>query len=226
MEAAAQGISDAAELVSAEALTRDLRSASADLRLAHEALNVLLGAWDTPGWRRRSITDPRPGAEGSVDVVGVADDALLIAGSGAPERLALTLWGTRTAALRNLFLGRIDRDWNANERRGIAALLTVSATLETLDALAPALGMASTRIRSDAADVADRAFGEALEWADGDESIVGMIKEHRRAARQLTSAIVARENSEWSTSAEMLHRLIEEQRATWIVMMLSDGGKR
>ena len=62
---------------------------------------------------------------------------------------------------------------------------------------------------------------EVKEWA---EDLPGTSAERQRAAaRLLAESLVARQEGEWALSISLLDRLLEENRATWVVMLLSDG---
>ncbi|WP_145198508.1 FHA domain-containing serine/threonine-protein kinase [Planctomycetes bacterium Poly30] len=240
MAAAASRLEKAAGMTSEEPLRSRLAERAADLAAADRALTALVMGWDSPGWRRQSVLDPRPGASGSVEIVGISGGALRIADGGDSQELPFSAWAGHTAELENLFLGRLNRDWTAEESRGIATLLTISATLETLGGLEAALGASAQRISPADPSVITAAFVEAREWATraqddleaeirglmGQRTLLDLILEQERAARMLTEALIARDEGRWDASAERLERLLKERRDAWLVMMLSQGGSQ
>ncbi|MEM1448950.1 MAG: FHA domain-containing serine/threonine-protein kinase [Planctomycetota bacterium] len=223
---AAERVRGAAGAVSDADLRAELTGAADDLALAATALDTLISAWDGAGWRRRGVLDPRPEQSGTIDVVGVAPGSLMLGDGGAPTRVPISMWCGRTRALENLFRGRLARDWTADEKRGILVLLTVSATVESLRELDPALQPEARRLTESSVESALDPFREATEWAEGDAALSALAERQRSSVASLASALVARENGDWGLSAELLSRLLDERRSTWIVMLLSDGGAR
>lgn len=238
MGPAARRLEDAAKMTSEEPLHTLLAERAADLRSAETALAALVQGWDTPGWRRQSVLDPRDGSSGSIEIVGIANGIPRVTDGGVTQDMPFASWCGHTGELENLFLGRLDRDYTAEESRGIATLLGISATLETLRSLEPAIGITGLRVSPDNTDAITAPFDEALDWARNAESDLGdelrvllgkrtlveIIQEQRRAARMLTEALIARDQGRWDASAERLERLLQERREAWLVMMLSKGG--
>ncbi|MEM9380473.1 MAG: FHA domain-containing serine/threonine-protein kinase [Planctomycetota bacterium] len=223
---AAERVRGAAAAVSDTDLQNELTAAADELALAASALDALLSAWEGNGWRRRGVLDPRPEGSGTIDVVGVAPGALMLGDGGAPTRVPVSMWCGRTRALENLFRGRLSREWSPDERRGILVLLTVSATVESLRELEPALQPDAMRLTESSVESALEPFREAAEWVEGDAALTELADRQRAAVASLAAALVARENASWGLSAELLSRLLDERRSTWIVMLLSDGGAR
>ena len=237
LTSAASTVEAAASMTTEEPLKALLNERAADLHAANTALERLVSGWDTPGWRRRSVLDPRPGASGSIEIVAVKPGQLSVTDDGATIDLPLSAWASHTGALANLFLGRLKRDWSPEEARGIAALLTLSATLETLNTLEPALGPTALRVDPSDSAIVTAPFDKAHEWAAesqkdlqaelkailGDRTLTHMVAEQQSAARFLTDALIARDEGRWDASAERLQRLIKERRDSWLVMMLSKG---
>ena len=230
---AAGRLREAARIVSRAELSARMESSAADLQAGAAAIEALITGWKTPGWHRRTVL--RPSGDERAEAVGVTADAILLeVAGGEPERLQISAWSVAPKALQNLFLSRLDRPWTLAESRGIVTILAASATLHALDDLSPALVENSRRLTPEATQSALAAYGEALEWAedvDDDRSDDGprlrAIAEREQAAvKMLVEALVAREDGEWSHSAAILSRLIQERRDTLLVMMLSDGGRR
>ncbi len=239
MTAAAATLEAAVTMTTEEPLRSLLQDRAGDMRAANAALQGLVAGWDSPGWRRRSVMDPRPGSSGSVEIVGVKSDTLSISDGGETTDVSFSSWAGHTAELENLFLGRLKRDWTAEESRGIAALLALSATLETLHHLEPALGATAMRVSPADAEVLTQPFVKAHEWAANtqeelgseltaaldDRTLTGVVAEQRTAALMLTEALIARDEGQWADSTERLERLLEERRDSWLVMMLSGGNQ-
>ena len=239
LDVAAETLENASSITTEEPLRTLLAQRAEDLRAAKAAFSGLVAGWDDPGWRRRSVKDPRTGSSGTVEIVGVKPDHLTVSDRGETIDLPLSAWAGHTAELENLFLGRLARDWTPEESRGIAALLALSATLETLGSLEAALGVTGMRV-----DPADPAaiivpFGKASEWATqaqaelddsgadalGGRTLPELVSEQRSAAKMLAEALIARDEGHWDQSAERLERLLTERRDAWLVMMLSRGAQ-
>ncbi|MEM8713650.1 MAG: hypothetical protein AAGG01_22130, partial [Planctomycetota bacterium] len=237
---AAARVKDAANKTSEEPLKTRLAERAADLEAAAAAVSALIQGWQTPGWRRRSVIDPRDGASGSVEIVGVSASGLSVADGGDSLQIPFSAWASDTRALENLFLSRLDRDWTAEEARGIATLLSVSASRETLMKLESALGASAMRVSPADSAALTAAFDVALEWAQeaqdeypgtsvggrAGRGLTDILEEQREGTALLTEALIARDRGEWGASSELLTRLLEERRDTWITMMLSTGGAR
>ena len=105
-------------------------------------------------------------------------------------------------------------------------LLTVSATVESLQQLEPALQTGGRRIDESGMEQALKPFDEALDWAARNDELLALAQRQRDAVEALAGALIAREDGKWGLSAMLVRRLLDERRATWIVMLLSDGGRR
>lgn len=239
MTAAAATLDRAVDMTTEEPLRSLLQERSRDLRAANTALEGLAAGWESPGWRRRSVMDPRPGASGTVEIVGVQGSKLSVDDGGETTTLEISAWAGNTAELQNLFLGRLKRDWSPEESRGVASMLALSATLETLEALEPALGPTAMRVVPADPEAVTAPFAKAVEWAEsaqedlegsaasevGPRPLTGIVAEQRTAAFMLATALIARDEGDWADSAERLERLLEERRDAWLVMMLAKGAQ-
>ena len=203
-------------------LAGKLRDMASSLEKGELAANSLLSGWATPGWRRRGVIDPR--GSGNASVLGTAPGALMLEAAGGPESVPLSAWMTSPKALDNLFKGRLDRSWSEDEEEGIAVLMGLSASLQLVDTLTPALRKSGRRVTRGATTKALQSFSEVQEWVDRAPQSAPYASRQRAAARLLADAILARQDGDWSLCASLLGRLIDENRATWVVMLLSDGG--
>ena len=214
-------LKQAAELTSDGDLAGRLRGLAAELDGAQGALDALLTGWNDPGWRRRGVIDPVGG--GNASVLGTAPGALMLEADGAPRNVPLAEWAANPKALDNLFKGRLDRSWAADEEAGIVTLMGLSASLQLIDALNPALREDARRIsRSEAAD-ALQAFSKVQDWVEKVPGTAEAAARQRAAGRLLAEAMIARQDGDWPLCASLLRRLLDEKRDTWIVMLLSDG---
>lgn len=225
---AADGSRVAAGLIRGEALRESVEETAEHLDAAARALRSLIDAWDEGIWRRRAVIDPRTDEAEFTDVVGIArPGALLLQGEGgAPDRVPLGAWAADPGQMENLFLRRLDRAWSEDETVGIVTLLCVSGTIAGLEAIQPAITGEGKRLRPSQIAAAQNAFDEARTWADGRTALLQLVDRHAAPMRMLADAVVARERGNWLVSSELLDRLIEEERDSFVVMILSDGGAR
>lgn len=226
LASASTRVSRAARLTGDADLAEQLRGLAADLLKAQGALDALLAGWTDPGWRRQGVIDPRPSANGTVSVLGTAPGALMVEAPGAPQQVSLATWAGKTKALDNLFKGRLDRSWTEPEEEGILALMTLSATLELLDASEPALQKNARRLSASAIAGALSVFARAQDWSERAPAGAAGAARQQTAARLLADALIARQEGDWTLSASLLQRLVNENRGTWVVMLLSDGGTK
>ena len=214
-------LEQAAELTSDGDLSGRLRGLAADLDGAQRALDGLIEGWKDPGWRRRGVIDPRAG--GNASVLGTAPGALVLEADGGPRKVPLAQWAANPKALDNLFKGRLDRSWSPDVEAGIVTLMGLSASLQLIDAFSPALQADARRIsRSEAAD-ALQAFSKVQDWVEKAPGTAKAAARQRDAGRLLAEAMMARQDGDWPLCASLLQRLLDENRADWIVMWLSDG---
>lgn len=225
---AADGARQAAGLIRDAGLRTSVEETAEHLDAARVTLDALVDAWDAGTWRRRAVIDPRTEDAEFTDVVGIArPGALLLPGAaGSPEKVPLGAWAADPGHMENLFLRRLDRNWSENETVGIVTLLCVSGTLAGLEGLEPALVGDGKRLRPSQIAAAQKAFDEARSWADERPALLQLVERHAAPMRMLADAVVARESGDWLRSSELLERLIEEERDSFVVMILSDGGQR
>ena len=225
---AADGSRLAAGLIRAEALRESVEETAEHLDAAARAMDALVSAWDEGTWRRRAVIDPRTDDADFTDVVGVARPAALLlpGNAGSPERVPLGAWASDPGQMENLFLRRLDRGWSEDETVGIVTLLCVSGTISGLEAIQPAIAGEGKRLKPSQIAAARNAFDEARTWADGRSALLQLVERHAAPMRMLADAVVAREQGDWLVSSELLDRLLEEERDSFVVMILSDGGAR
>lgn len=228
LEAAAIRVGKAAEAVTGARITASYRAVAEDLRAAQGALDALFEGWTGEGWRRPVIR--RPGTEIRADVVGIAPPRVLLVeaeGGGKPERLPLADFVTDAAAMCDLLQPkRLHREWTAEEARGVARCLAMTAALEGLAQVRPFLSRDRVRFTEAEAEAALAPFDALERWKSEDEGALALIADERRAFTALLAALRARSDGFVGESAALLGRLLREDRASFTVMLLSDGGRR
>jgi len=251
--AIAAGLRDTGESSGAGGLEREL--AALDLTAAQERLERLAtrltgpqeqaaaralaadsasarGALDTLGrefaqWRRRAFTDPREKRGVNRNAVGADAQGILyeVDGGGAPERLPWSAFGADVQAQNKLFVERLQRDWTPEEMAGIAAMLRMSAVVETIRATAKMFD-AGKRANFTESNVRDmRALYEpATAWSEkaGPESKARLQRE-MASADVLAEALRSATESRWAAAAASIERLLTEFADTLLVKLLSDG---
>lgn len=221
LASASARLQKAAELTSDGDLAGRLRVLAADLDRSQSVIEALLVGWSEPGWRRRGVIDPRSG--GSASVLGTAPGALVLEADGGQQTVPLAEWSADPKALDNLFKGRLDRSWTPEEETGIITLMGLSASLQLIDTLNPALREESRRIPRSAAADALQAFSKVQDWVEKVPATAEAAARQRSAGRLLADAMIARQDGDWPLCASLLRRLLEENRDAWVVMLLSDG---
>jgi hypothetical protein len=146
-------------------------------------------------------------------------------GGGAPERVPWSAFGADVQAQNKLFVERLQRDWTPEEMNGIAAMLRLSAVVETIRATAKMFD-AGKRANFTEGNVRDlRALYEpASAWAEkaGPESKARLQRE-MAAAEILAEALRSATESRWAAAAASIERLLTEFADTLLVKLLSDG---
>ena len=230
IEAAAARVGEAGASASDPALSAALQDSAAALRGADAALDALMAALESGDWRRRSVRDPRRRDGSRMEVLSFARPAaVLVEGEdGGQVRVELSRFGGHTEALADLFEPRTSSDWTRAEAAAIAELLAATATLEATRSLRPALAQGGRRptFGEREREAALAPFEEALRWRTDHDGVKARVERARAAVAELCAALEDRANGDLASSVTRLRRLLREQRDTFLVMFLSDGGAR
>jgi serine/threonine protein kinase len=195
-----------------------------DLGFAIGALESLAGAFGKNEWRRKSVADPRSRRTVRTrDAVGADATGLTLAESGSNVHVPWSAWGGSTENLHALFHERLKRTWSADEKRGIGAILRLTA-------VAHAIQLASEMFDPDVvarfspgeADELMASFDAASNWAKIHGGSASVARE-RGAARNVVDAVQAASDKHWARAVASTTRLLEENRDTLIMRLLSDG---
>ena len=195
-----------------------------DLGFAIGALESLAGAFGKNEWRRKSVADPRSRRTVRTrDAVGADATGLTLAESGSNVHVPWSAWGGSTENLHALFHERLSRRWTADEKRGIGAILRLTA-------VAHAIQLASEMFDPDVvarfspgeADELMASFDAASNWAKIHGGSASVARE-RGAARNVVDAVQAASDKHWARAVASTTRLLEENRDTLIMRLLSDG---
>jgi len=228
IDAAAARVADAASSASDPALAAALEDSAAALRSANASLDALMAALESGDWRRRSVRDPRRRDGSRMEVLSFARPAAVLVEDegGGQVRVELSLFGGHTEALADLLEPRTSVDWTREEAAAIAELLAANATLEATRTLRPALAQGGRRPTFGAREREDALapFEEALKWRTDHDGVKVRIERARAAVVELCAALEDRAAGDLASSVTRLRRLLREQRDTYLVMLLSDGG--
>jgi hypothetical protein len=211
-------------LDSAHAPTREQASAlAADLDGASHALAALGAAFTAGEWKRKTVTDPRPGRSGVREVLGLDAAGVRITRDGGDEWIAWAAFAARPDSLAPLFAGRRTREWDEVERDGIAALGRLSVLAEVAPRLLAALRNADTRPLGPADAAALVAQFDAVVELHASSSAQARLAAERDAATRVTRALVALGERRPAEAAADLERVLDAPQPAWIALLLSNG---
>ncbi len=227
LEAAAERLERAATGLDSS-LAAEASALATDLRTAQRLLATLGTGFATPGWKRRSFSDPRSAATRPTTTEAIGADAagLLVDAGGREERLPWSLFLAQPKAVDSLVSGRLNREYSADERRGHVTLLRIAAVLAALDEAIEVLVPGSTARFSPGEGAALLANYEPLSAAVvgvGDGAFAAAISGERAAAEALVLALRARSDNEWSRATAAFERLLRDHSGSLLVLLLSDG---
>jgi len=177
-------------------------------------------------WRKKSFMDPRDKKNAARTAVGAdANGILYEAEPGKVERAAWSVFGGDGAALNRLFDERLQREWTAAERSGIAVLLRVTAVVEAVRVSAKMFDSTKKAnfTEGNARDLR-ASFAPATAWADiaGGTAKAACVRE-TEAADVLCEALRAATDSRWAAATAGLERLLTDYADTVLVRLVSDG---
>ena len=191
-----------------------------EVEFAIDALELLSTTWTAGDWKRKSIMEP---GGSNRDAVGVSREGVLVSTGSGTELLPWSRFSGHLRELNNLFSGRLERDWTADELKSIAALMRLHAIAMAATEARPLLDPAQeSRFTTAEAAALMEAFDQAREWSNlaGD---AGILVEETRATETLGESLVALSQKRWSDAIAGLERVLAEHEHALIVCLLSDG---
>tara|TARA_R110002074_G_scaffold12653_11_gene46316 strand:- start:7522 stop:10308 length:2787 start_codon:yes stop_codon:yes gene_type:complete len=190
-----------------------------DVERIRAAQNALIQAWSSPGWRRRSILDPRGRKPSTEECTGVDKTGVRIAG----EQIAWAHLIGNPRTLANLFHERIEGGWSDDIDSAISAWVRVATVLDVVSQVSEMLGSdSSARFTVGEVAALDEAFQALDDWTQ-DPAAATLVQRERSAARALGRALNALSDERWSEASERLERVLTEYESSLIVLLLSDG---
>jgi serine/threonine-protein kinase len=204
----------------AAARARELAAACARLQLVRDALLV---EWSRGGWRRRSIADPRPGRSGLREIAEFDADGLALSVEDGNERVSWRALSAQPESLHQLYVGRLAREYDEQERRGIAELLALSGAANAADLLVRAFEPAR-RERWQAEDLerARAAFAPAEDWMRA-AGLDAQLANELAVVQAIGEALLAAARADWTQSSAALERARERGAHSFVHALLSDG---
>ncbi|MFN0008863.1 MAG: protein kinase domain-containing protein [Planctomycetota bacterium] len=203
----------------AKAFVQGLR---ADVESGEKAFAAL--GREFAAWRRKTFTVPQGGKSVSRNAVG-ADAAGILAEKegGAVEQVPWSTFGGDGRELSKLFVERLTREWTADETRGIAALVRLTAVVEAVSR-ASKMFDAARRFNFTEADEHEMAqcFDPARSWGER-AGTTALIQREKEAAALLAVACRKMTDKAWATAAVTVEDLLSRYSDTLVVWLLSDG---
>ncbi|MDE0892722.1 MAG: hypothetical protein OSB14_11120, partial [Planctomycetota bacterium] len=215
LDAAAASMRELQSSLQSQTKSEDVGLIAADLELAAQALNTLIAEF--PQWKRKTVTDPRP-RRSNAEATSISEEGLMLASDEGPVLIQWTKFSTNPEALNKLFYKRLDRDWTQPERRGVALILNIAATLNAADVITSAFSTPKKLKEKSSAEMIGL-FDSAEDWSPKEESIA----ETRAAAAYLVKAIEYAAASEFGAAESSLRYVLEEFPTSLLVMIISDG---
>jgi len=194
-----------------------------EVQLARVALDSLRAEFAAGGWSRKSVVDPR--SKKVREVRDVRPEGLVFDKEGALDNLSWKEAKNDADWFNKLFQGRLARDWNANEVRGIVAVLRLIGATRGA-AIAREMLDARARNMLQPADLTALAevFAPAQSWlgVTPPEVRATLTRESACAAR-LAHALEAYQAKALTGATAHLERLLAEGGDSLLVGLLSDG---
>ena len=195
----------------------------AQLDDARAAFAALAREFESGGWRRKGLLDPRSRGRASRDAIGVSAEGVLLKDDATGDLAPWSAFGAHPLELHQLFLQRLSREYDAREKRGIELLVRSAAVAQTVAEVADLLHPNTPGVLSDDEVRAIRsAFEAARTWAPGGAAPQAVDSE-AQAAELLIEAVRATSAGSWSLAAARLDELLREHSDTLLVRLLSDG---
>ncbi|MSR61899.1 MAG: FHA domain-containing protein [Planctomycetes bacterium] len=198
-----------------------LQGEVAQAKLALDSLGKEFGAG---GWSRKSVVDPR--SKKVRDVRDVRPEGLVFEKEGALDSFSWKAAKNDPDWFNKLFQGRLARDWNAGEARGIVAVLRLIGATRGA-AIARELLDARARGLLQPADLTALAevFAPAQTWLEGAApELRAALQRESASAVRLAQALEAYQAKSLTGATAHLERLLAEGGDSLLVGLLSDGG--
>ncbi|MCA8979546.1 MAG: protein kinase [Planctomycetes bacterium] len=198
-----------------------LTDLSTDVADAGRAFGVLQANWSD--WKRKTVPDPRERRTTNREAVGVAPEGLRLQVDGEVQVAPWSAYAGNTDALATLFRERLSRDYSTDERRAIAALLTLSAVIENvITAEEMFIAGRNAKLSERESDRMLAAFESADPWLDDATQRERWTRE-RKAAQDLVAGLLAASQERWTDAVVLLERLSHESSGSLLVRLFSDG---
>jgi hypothetical protein len=200
-----------------------LEELSRSLAAGRAALDALVREHKAGNWKRRTLSDPRERGHVLREVLAADGDGLTLKAETGTERLAWSEFAARPRDLHQVFLNRLQRDWSAEERSGVAFLVWTASVAQVARATEewlerPARGRIGPGERGELLE----GFALAREWASGSE--LERVARESAAVELWLDAGAALADKRWTLAASRLETLLAEHADALLVRLLSDGG--
>ena len=200
------------------------RAALAELlSLASEAPTLLASTYEQGQWRRKTVRLPAE-RRGGAEVIAVRGGELVVLASGAEERLKLADYADDLDLLRELFEGRLSRDWSPAERQRFGAWLALQALLKAARLLRSGLEVPPKNLDTTALADAYRRAADELGAAPG-SPLAALLAADLRALEGVGEALRAAALPDWALCVHALETLFGAAPEGPLLWLLSGGGR-
>jgi len=204
----------------------EARTLAEEVRAARAATEALVAEFGRGAWRRKTVLDPR--TKKPREVRDARPDGLVFDREGALESVPWSAAGADPDWWQQLFQGRLTRDWQPAEARGVAAILRLAGAARAAE-LGQALLDPHGRGLLQPADLEAlaRVFDPAVQWLEtgGLSELRPALEAEENAARLLSAALGAAQERAWSRATADLERCLGEGAGSVLVTLLSDGSE-
>ena len=188
---------------------------AADLEQAASSFSVLIDEFKN--WKRMTVSDPRP-RRSSKEAIGAGPEGITLEGDEGDDLVPWSDFSANTDALDKLFFRRLNREWTAEEKVGVALVLNFSSTVTIFDQATESFA-ATKPLQERELTAWLEAYDKALSWAPNNSS----ISENRQATKLLFRSLSLADASEWAAAESALLYAAEEHAGSLLVLLLSDG---
>jgi len=199
-----------------------LEGLAVEVGRAQSALELL--AREFARWRRKAFVDPRERKGATRNAAGVDANGIVCEPEGGrAETIPWSAFGGNTRDLGRLFHERLEREYSAEEKRAIAALLRLNAVVEAVD-LTSKMFDPARRVNFTETNAREltEAYEPALDWARRAGEPQPAEREVA-AATQLAQVLLKLTEGSYSIAVTGTERLLADAQDTLLVRLLSDG---